>query len=1563
MEHEEVAQNPPPPPPRKRGRPKGSKNSKKRDSFDGYQFLPTTNYLSDTVRKSTRSHTQSSFNGMESDDDIVDFDPLNPVKKGVFIDDVVAGPPLGQGEMYVCKMPNKSFIHLQQLNFNDISNTKANNPYSMYQKAVSRQFEVTFSTVKGFTEPVSKILDPNVFFAERIVTHQCDEELLHVVEQHIDMSHYLPGLPIDNSQDLQQFLRFQKPLQSIFEHDDYFVGHDGSFILEPKPLNQEIIEVDEKETNAEADDTPPPKTKFLIKWKNLPLSKATWETPESLSEGPICPGNFDEIKEMIRNYWHRLKHQDTEKEIHSDDTTKIINLKRGFSLSKHQLSAVKKLMTAFLHYKLINLQCNDDAGRTLVISSLLQTLRFSFHHKRPALIICHPIFTYLWENTFRMMTNLQYATLGIQDRDRQLHKQWEVSGDSVSKFDVLIASSFIIETEASFLTGLNFETVIVDTRHSVSPAISALIEGDHRNIYLSPTEIENATAIKLPSTPFTYTERLFMEENLTKPVLNTFITDILKSKQNPQTIEPIACDMFNLTFSIMDHVSLSPQMNEISNRIFRSKHSIGKRQFTPQENTELLEEFSSKLTRLKSLLRDGGLQIIIGRNYDILRIIRQYLGDLGILSTWLNSNILNEQPSLVSIPETGVVLMVRNEYSNIISQLKPTRIIFYDLPGILRIDVDLVHFFMRGDNKPEVVRLITKDSLESVIYSQLLRVKDLNLSLLTSTDCEVLMRAITLTSKPARETPSDLPSELSFTFPTDIDQIPEKIDKTMEFVKSCQNYWEEIFPSPSGQPLKQCSWAQQEAQALLDMMLTMVPGSWDNFAGKFNYPVNEIREIGHAITLHHLTRLYEEDFINYSVAIASFHIDYFGWPYESPVTSPKTYWNDIAMRDTTYPASLFVMKGMQKIFANATRLFSIIQRCIFIRAFMYLNPEPTLPARSRIAANYTPEFVYKVLNIYLNGSTTYFQISQQIPNFTGQDFDTIFKVIYPQIKCEVLMHVTKMISSGETDTEIKELRPIMTSMIFGPFYFGWTEQHVFDVLRGMALYGIPVAPNTNTPDYSMFAAMLGITGRSIDMINSFMEMFYAMLISSHSAHESMIVPETLTLIKPQVHTVKGKEIVANPTVPFEVIDRTIRSIDMIGFARKTLREKTDKFMSQTILPPNWTHECDIALLEGIVQYGLDARGQLAQIPYKPPRETFYDLMMSTNLSQFADVFTTDFASKRLSFLILTASGVPRKIRFWDHGVRHLSIQIQSRQDWENDMKQLEKEYHHEYLIKYKEDMLINNPQLREYFEEKEKEKKRVQQEKQAEKIKPKVKKASSKNISRGLSPPPQKKTSRRRSMDPDAEQSQEKTPEKMPVPQISTEKPKEKEVKPKEEEKPQTSQTSTPPKPKLRLKPPKHDGEESSQQTSQQGTPEKKKRPMIKLNYSKKSEEEQKQQQTQTEEEKPQQPKKKVIYIDAMDIPDSDDSNDDGEDDSYKRRSHSEKSMKKQGKEYLEEMNRRANASLRDKKQVQYREMDEDEPQQTRFVLKKRSGVEKKMKKGEDTPTDQNDKNWKKPNR
>ncbi|EAY20776.1 hypothetical protein TVAG_391600 [Trichomonas vaginalis G3] len=1551
------------PVPRKRGRPKGSKNSKKRDSFDTLQFSLNQHYTADAPRKSSRSHATTSMVEYASDDENGDFNPLNPVRKGIYIEDVVAGPPLGQGEAYICKMPSKSYLHLQQLNSSDISATKAQNPYSKYQKCVSRMFEVTFPSIKGFTEPVNKLLDPNVFIAERIVTHQCDEELVHVVEQHIDMSHYLPGLPIDNSTDLQEFLRFQKPLQNIMDADDPFVGPDGAFILEPRLNNEIQEEVNDSQENPESDDTPPPKTKFLIKWRGLPLSQATWETPETLFAGPICPGNYDEIKEMIRQYWHRLRHQDTEKEIKSDDATKIIPPIRGYPLSKQQQTAVKKLLTSHLHAQYLTLVCPEESGRTVIISTFLQTMRFAFHHKKPAMIVCHPLVLPIWKNTLRMMTNLHYATLQASDRDRSLHKQYEVSGDSVSKFDVLIASSFIVEAEAQFVTGLGFETIILDMRKGIPPRILALIEGDHHIIYINDVEIETIPHIKVEPTHFRYTERLIMDENLTKPVLNTFITDLLKNKQSSQSVEPVAADLFHLSLLMMDHVTLSPQMNEIANRIFRSKHSIGKRQFSAQENIEFLAEYSSKFTRLLNLTRENGLQIIVANDYSVLRIIRQFLGYHGIFSVWINSNLIEEQPSLVTVPTTGVALMIRSEYSSILAQMRPTRVIFYNIAPNLKIDVELVHYFMRNDSPPEIVRLLTKDSIETILYSQFLRVQDLDISLLQQLDYEILLRAITLTSKPARQTPEDLPSEISFEIPSEQATIYDKIDRVFDYVKKCSNYWEDIFPSPSGQPLKQCAWAQQEAQQLLEGMFTMKSGNWQQFSSNFNYPLEEIKEIGHAITLHHMTRLLEEDFVNYSVSIAAFQIEYFNKPYEAPVASPKTYWNDIAMRDTTYPASLFVMKGMQKIFANATRLFSVQQRCIFIRAFMYINPEPTIPARCRSIQFDNPEYLYKILNAFLEGATTSPNLMQKIPGFTQQDFDTVFKAIYPQIKCEVLMYVTRMVEEGARDTDITELRPILSSIISGPFYFGWTDQNILDIIRSMSLFGIPVLENTNTPDYPLFMAMSGITGRSLDSINTFMETFYTILIAAHSSKEILIIPESLSLLKPMPVIVKGKEVCQPLTIAFEIIDRTIRSIDMIGFARKTSKEGFDRFCSQPFLPHGWDKECDAALLEGIVQYGLDARGQMAIIPFKKPRVTFYDCMMRRSLSEFKEFMSMDNVGKRLSFLILNSTRIPRRISFWDGGIKHISFRIQPRNEWERDMKALEVEYNHEYLIRHKQDFLVENPQFREYLEEKEKEKKRIKEEKNVEKVKVNPKKKTSKQIYRGLSPPPQKKSYRSNPSSTATENNSE-TPQKSEKVTEGTSLP---------SDETQSSENPTPHKPTLKLKLPKQNkkprilirtesAQETTEKTEDKTEESPKKRRIIltakpkkkKLNLTTSNLEVQQ----QTEQETKQKPKKSIVYVDAQDMPSTDSSDEDSEETKQKNKK-SLKKNKKHAKDFLQEMNKRANTNLRERKPIEYNDMDEDEEIKTppRITLKRRA--EKKSQRGEDTPSDQDDGQWK----
>ena len=150
-------------------------------------------------------------------------------------------------------------------------------------------------------------------------------------------------------------------------------------------------------------------------------------------------------------------------------------------------------------------------------------------------------------------------------------------------------------------------------------------------------------------------------------------------------------------------------------------------------------------------------------------------------------------------------------------------------------------------------------------------------------------------------------------------------------------------------------------------------------------------------------------------------------------------------------------------------------------------------------------------------------ISTIVEGFEQYDFEAITKVLYKYMLNEVYMVAYDLISRGETDTDNRFLKPIIMSILHGPYSDQWSEGNIQEIVSTLSDYGIPLKPD-GTPNWLVFCASAGITKKSPEMICSFMEKFYELVIQCSSTGRPLVIPEALTRIKPSSYEKGNKDI-------------------------------------------------------------------------------------------------------------------------------------------------------------------------------------------------------------------------------------------------------------------------------------------------------------------------------------------------------------------------------------------------------------------------------------------------------
>ena len=1414
--------------PKKRGRP-----LKVRDpiySGDDGEFTLSTTSQENTRRIARSSSQNRSYRISDSDSSSSDDENSNP---GPLIDEIVAGSPFGKIGQHIIKEPAKSYIKMKSIDDPIIQSGKRSYPFlARYSKLISKcsmLFEVQSPLGVNLSQPATKLLDFNNFVIERIISHKSDEELQHIIPQKIDLANYRSGLPIDGNYDLSDLLKYTQPMRGVDEQPALFIKDDGSYFLGTDDQNptEENPQIEEEEDFL---DEPPPKTQYFIKWKGLPIEKSTWETQESLMSDKFCAMNIDEISSLIRTYWRKYKKLTSMTETNNDaallirdreiDSSNLFPLEKGFVLNQEQIKATQEILEIRKSAESsgLILSCQENSGRIGVICEFLSTIRFVIENKRPSLILCHALLIPVYEEAFRLLTQLKYTSLTSSKNDRDIVKTYEIIGKTSARFEVMIADVSVLRQESVDLNQIKFDTVVIDTRFSVPVSTIDEIYSNFKIIVTSDSSIQynNYPIVQLQYFPFRYKETLFIEPNLSKPIMNSFITDLLKSSPKRYSIMPMVVELFQTCLTALSHPYLAFPLISYLDRFYETKYNKSMRTMTERDKVNFLSEFSGKFVRLNHLLQENkGLTIIFANDLATLHLLSQFLSALYFNVVIINSYVKEDRPTLDFQYQEGtnlVVLSLRNLYSPFFTNptTHPKLVIFFDLPGCLKQDLEIAQFFLRAypneayepeqvslneptseqvpeqehvaeqeqentneesqeqkeksdnenaetnenDNdhqeqeteekeiksdsnpipydsdeyetkpeedseeqeeddeedhettvkvlhmkiyeRPKIIRLLTKDSMETVIYSQMLSYPALNLSNLSLDDCEILFRAVTLTSKPGRRPPKS-PSEITFIYPDQAESIKSEVDKGVyDFVKSENNFWEEIYPSPNGVPLKSCNWLNSQAQQLIDEMMFFDYGNWASICEKVSHSEEETREFGRAIMLQHIMHITPNELSNYALVLYICQLEYFETPYDQEALPDLyKYWSEVAMSDPLVPSTIFVSKGMQKVFLNISRLLQSIHKVWIVRTYFHLHPEPTLPIRCVCKEIYNPVFVYRAIQKYLLKEVP----ATEYPEITYPEYEVIMRIVYSAMETEVYIKCADLINQGATDITDHYLRPIFLSFLHGPHFKGWPTNEIQESINWLTKIGIPKFPD-GTPNWTLFGAIAQIRNKSPQMITTFMNAIYKMICDASKSHSAITIPDEISLMEPIRRQFRGRTEIIRTTILADAVIRCSRILDTLEHIRTILTKGISRYMPQQMMPNDWNSQCDEALLSGIFQYGYDFRAMIPIIAFKPFDPSYPDFMMKIPLNGFQGVLSPDIINRRVTYLILCFADLDRKISFSFSPIKRFFFIKKSNHEIEVENKRLYKEYQNLVFDIEVENFMKEHPDFQEYLDKK-----------------------------------------------------------------------------------------------------------------------------------------------------------------------------------------------------------------------------------------------------------------------
>ena len=408
-------------------------------------------------------------------------------------------------------------------------------------------------------------------------------------------------------------------------------------------------------------------SKFLIKWRNLPLSESTWETENSLN-----------CKVSVKNYLNKIKNAyDFSIPLKNYPSilpsTKNLDIKNHSHLSQRNFDGVSWLFKNIFFNRDNILADEIRSDRYIQVISLFNEIKRNYNVKGPFLILTTIPFLEQWIESFRKWSELFivpfYGT--VEDREVVLKNcLFDPYNSNKLIFNVLLVPVNFLSSIISTINSILFHYVIVDDFHKLDTPqnnVFQLLENifyEHctfltgiviQNSFLQQfvnyvEQKSNKNNSKLDfSTNFkgeshinlsNYIMRRTIENTDYKPSNNELVVEleftpyqyceyleILKANWQTLVHESNTISfrsIINYLLQIGNHPFLIPTIREkfYKNYIAENKKSPDER-LSEMEEFEILTKSSNKLAFLQKFLEKNSKIIIISHSDSIIKIIEK----------------------------------------------------------------------------------------------------------------------------------------------------------------------------------------------------------------------------------------------------------------------------------------------------------------------------------------------------------------------------------------------------------------------------------------------------------------------------------------------------------------------------------------------------------------------------------------------------------------------------------------------------------------------------------------------------------------------------------------------------------------------------------------------------------------------------------------------------------------------------------------------------------------------------------------------------------------------------
>lgn len=1096
---------------------------------------------------------------------------------------------------------------------------KTNKYVKQYERNVQDSYQIVSNAGDEFYEAVNHRFFYDFLKVEKILAKRVVEiSLLNDnKESYENNDYYIPGLPLDKFGLFRNMKTYDSPLLDNRINTNMIMRNDGIYLLSN---NTDICRLKLK-----TQETKRNKVEYLVKWKYLQTSYATWESEDSLEGDIFKCVNFEQFQSMCNIFEKKRSNVNNINEITIPN--EIPKLRRDIKLTETQKDIVLKLFS----YKIQNQNCQiiNGSGRLLSVITFLDILYSNNKCNNQTMIITEEDATLIWKEILNNFSCLKWVSYFGLASERQAIRENEFKNNDC---DVILISPNIFFQDKKMFKNFIFDNVVVDCVYSglKNEWKNVVDRIDKFTIFIGNGSPRNFITI-VPSVldEFSFTEKIILSPNLIEKIIQQWIINIFNPKNARTKLLKRDYILYKL-YLLSNNPFRIPQFYDLFIKQYKALFKIEGESLDDQNLFNFYLAFNGKLKKLYELIQNNYKKtLVISDDLSDLRMISKVLTLKGISNGFAFSNNKNDKISL-DLSEQ-IILSTRDVSIFKLDNLIPEQIIFFDISRSFKKEATFIQYITRNNN-PEIIHLITDNSIEIDLFILTTTKSTFDFSL-TKTPDPFFKTAFYYLSNPQQRT------DVEITFPKNIPEITNLLNPALN-KSALIEPWETAMglynqkQSVQQQNIQSSNfdWKVNDFSHLLSLFQKQGISDWDDISKKMGKPVNEVIENGKSILLCLILQVNLIQYMNVVNSIIWFVFN--SEPYNNEINI-MDYWKNLAKNDKNLTSPIFIDSQFSRAIHSVnivTRTLDSIYKHWMIYSFLSIRKENYIPIRCMLYGQ-TPNNIYQILHYYLENGDNWKQATElNIPPFIKDKLELYFTELLTSVTQDIYSFVLHNMKTKEIDEQLtsnKYLKPLFNTFQNGPFISYWTSMEHQIIMESLLNFYVPITPE-NQQDWEEFHAITKMTTKSSDMICKYVTI----------------------LIKKIKETNFGKSItldtsILNPGSQKIPIPSIIISEQNLNFIknRTSLQENIHQlsilkeliFKDQIELSKDWNAENDKSLIQGICQFGYNKISNFWTIDVQYYQKQFpCDIIMENNLSN-TKLFLQNKESveKRLNYLIAT----------------------------------------------------------------------------------------------------------------------------------------------------------------------------------------------------------------------------------------------------------------------------------------------------------------------------------------